>query len=88
MSRMPQPRPGYRHSEEGSGCLHFTYEALGAATRNFNQYPVSQGGCKLGEGGFGPVYRGKLKFTDVAIKMLRHTPKVSVQEDLISSLLL
>ena len=53
-----------------AGCLAFDYNELEKATQGFSN------SCKLGEGGFGPVFRGKLKFTDVAIKILRNTPKV------------
>ncbi len=60
-----------------AGCIEFGYEELRDATNNFDAKPINQGGCKLGEGGFGPVFKGKLKFTEVAIKILRNTPKVS-----------
>ena len=60
-----------------AGCIEFGYEELRAATNNFDARSISEGGCKLGEGGFGPVFKGKLKFTQVAIKILRNTPKVS-----------
>ena len=60
-------------NDKVAGCLHFDTEELRAATRNFDKRSVRAGGCKLGEGGFGPVYMGKLKNTDVAIKILRKT---------------
>ena len=69
--------------EEVAGCLCFTFEAIKTSTNNFDQRPLFQGGCKLGEGGFGPVFRGKLKFTDVAIKIMRSTPKVRVVHALV-----
>ena len=67
-----------RAEQEGghsAGCILFSYEELRQATGNFDNRSISQGGNKLGEGGFGPVYKGKLKFTEVAIKILRN-PKV------------
>ncbi len=76
-----QPSRSYRdpqkHRNDVPGCLHFSYEDLKKATDNFNQKPLNMGGRKLGEGGFGPVFLGMLKFTEVAIKILRNVPKVS-----------
>ncbi len=78
----PGPHRGYREAPKQSkdvpGCLHFTYEELKVATDNFNTKPLNMGGRKLGEGGFGPVFLGRLKFTEVAIKILRNVPKVRV----------
>ena len=53
-----------------AGCIHFSREELEGATDSFNEKPVHRGGCKIGEGGFGPVYKGILKHTEVAIKLL------------------
>ncbi|KAK8668033.1 hypothetical protein V6N13_105502 [Hibiscus sabdariffa] len=47
---------------------HFPFEVLVAATNNFNHHQ------KLGQGGFGPVYRGKLDDgREIAVKKLSHS---------------
>ena len=56
--------------EKIDGCVHFEYDDLKEATKDFDQRPVDRGGCKIGEGGFGPVYQAELKRTAVAIKVL------------------
>ncbi|TQD89827.1 hypothetical protein C1H46_024593 [Malus baccata] len=43
----------------------YTIEEIEAATNNFSSVH------KIGEGGYGPVYRGELDHTPVAIKVLR-----------------
>lgn len=43
----------------------YTIEEIEVATEEFSQ------GMKIGEGGYGPVYRGRLDHTPVAIKVLR-----------------
>ncbi|KAH6761330.1 kinase with adenine nucleotide alpha hydrolases-like domain-containing protein [Perilla frutescens var. hirtella] len=43
----------------------YTIEEIEVATNNFS------GSMKIGEGGYGPVYKGKLDHTAVAIKVLR-----------------
>ncbi|XP_074560691.1 L-type lectin-domain containing receptor kinase IX.1-like [Curcuma longa] len=50
--------------ERESGPKRYPYQELALATRNF----AEEG--KLGEGGFGSVYRGRLSGEDVAIKRL------------------
>lgn len=71
---MSQPRNGKgKPDQESNGqdinCIEFKYQQLQEATKYFCEK------CKLGEGGFGPVYKGVLLYTTVAIKKLR---KVSV----------
>lgn len=77
MSSRDKQHQGHVRNEAIS-CLHFDYEAVVQATKGFDTRSISRGGCKLGEGGFGPVFKGDLRFTEVAIKVLRRTQPVSV----------
>lgn len=62
---MSQPLQAQGTVRGNVSCLHFDYEAMKMATKGFER------NCKLGEGGFGPVFKGSVLFTDVAIKVLR-----------------
>ena len=73
MSNNKDRQPVYQGTERGNvSCLHFRYEGVKVATNGFHK------DNKLGEGGFGPVFRGQLLSTDVAIKVLRRTKPVSL----------
>ncbi|WOK91836.1 hypothetical protein Cni_G00527 [Canna indica] len=60
--------------ERERGPKRFPYEELAAATRGFSE------DGKLGEGGFGSVYRGKLNEVDVAIKRVSKEAKQGRKE--------
>jgi len=58
-------RPRNEVDKNDINCIKFSYKQLQEATKNFCET------CKLGEGGFGPVFKGTLLYTTVAIKKLR-----------------
>ncbi|XP_034541485.1 interleukin-1 receptor-associated kinase 4 [Notolabrus celidotus] len=68
-------------TEEGQpGFSSFLYNELMRITGNFDDRPISDGGCRLGEGGFGTVYKGLLNDKPVAVKKLSPGDDVSIDE--------
>uniref|UniRef100_A0A3B3UZS4 Interleukin-1 receptor-associated kinase 4 n=1 Tax=Poecilia latipinna TaxID=48699 RepID=A0A3B3UZS4_9TELE len=65
-----------------SGVSSFMYSELRKITGNFDDRSVSSGGSRLGEGGFGTVYKGFLNNRAVAVKKLNPVSEsVHVEED-------
>ncbi|XP_041071882.1 interleukin-1 receptor-associated kinase 4 isoform X1 [Carcharodon carcharias] len=62
------PCPSYNCSE--TNLHNFSYYELMQRTGNFDDRPVVGGGSKIGEGGFGVVYRGYINSRMVAVKKL------------------
>eukprot|EP00731_Ephydatia_muelleri_P017178 Em0010g276a len=56
-------------------------EELEEASDHFNTNPVHRGGCKIGEREFGSVYKGILKHTEVAIKVLLLLNSAAIPKD-------
>ncbi|XP_068132667.1 interleukin-1 receptor-associated kinase 4 isoform X2 [Hyperolius riggenbachi] len=57
-------------NDEETGFSIFSFNELSKVTRNFDERPISEGGNKIGEGGFGVVFQGYIKSEKVAIKKL------------------
>ncbi|XP_059103844.1 interleukin-1 receptor-associated kinase 4 [Peromyscus eremicus] len=58
----------------------FSFYELKSITNNFDERPVSVGGSRMGEGGFGVVYKGCVNNRTVAVKKLGAMVEISTEE--------
>ncbi|XP_021777913.1 interleukin-1 receptor-associated kinase 4 isoform X3 [Papio anubis] len=58
----------------------FSFYELKNVTNNFDERPISVGGNKMGEGGFGVVYKGYVNNTTVAVKKLAAMVDITTEE--------
>ncbi|MBZ3877652.1 Interleukin-1 receptor-associated kinase 4 [Sciurus carolinensis] len=58
----------------------FSFYELKNVTNDFDERPISVGGNKMGEGGFGVVYKGYVNNTPVAVKKLATMVDISTEE--------
>ncbi|XP_028666572.1 interleukin-1 receptor-associated kinase 4 [Erpetoichthys calabaricus] len=67
-------------NDSATGFYNFSFSEIMRFTNNFNEKPISEGGNKLGEGGFGVVFQGCFNNKMVAVKKLSAMPDYSLQE--------
>lgn len=67
-------------SDTGTRFHSFSFYELKSITNDFDERPVSVGGSRMGEGGFGVVYKGHMKDTAVAVKKLGAMVEISTEE--------
>lgn len=67
-------------SDTGTRFHSFSFYELKSITNDFDERPASVGGSRMGEGGFGVVYKGHMKDTVVAVKKLGAMVEISTEE--------
>ncbi|KAB0391776.1 hypothetical protein E2I00_016119 [Balaenoptera physalus] len=73
--------PENRSLEVSDTRFHsFSFYELKDVTNNFDERPISVGGNKMGEGGFGVVYKGYVNNRTVAVKKLAAMVDISTEE--------
>ncbi|XP_042325400.1 interleukin-1 receptor-associated kinase 4 [Sceloporus undulatus] len=63
-----------------TGLQNFLFHELKSFTNNFDDKTVAAGGSKLGEGGFGIVYKGCINGRTVAVKKLTALADVNIED--------
>lgn len=63
-----------------TGFCRFLYRDLKRITQDFDDLPASDGGSRVGEGGFGTVYKGLLNNRAVAVKKLNRVNNITLEE--------
>ncbi|KAG8542307.1 hypothetical protein GDO81_026985, partial [Engystomops pustulosus] len=77
---LSQSRTPEENEEETSGFSILSFNHLKKITKEFDDRPLSEGGSKIGEGGFGVVYQGYLNDEKVAVKKLTTMNDSSLQD--------
>ncbi|XP_073939285.1 interleukin-1 receptor-associated kinase 4 isoform X2 [Castor canadensis] len=73
--------PENKGLEVGDTRFHsFSFYELKSVTNDFDERPISVGGNKMGEGGFGVVYKGYVNNTTVAVKKLTAMVDIGTEE--------